>query len=132
MEQPSNEEAVPNDKERELSFEEQLVLAEVLLQAVDRRNRFTEGFGGFDTFAEAWQHVGDNRKVYDELEASVTQARRELDEKISDKKSFVDQLRNTGHEDFAKSISSMFGVSSKNAKPSKGGIFSRFSKSDKK
>ena len=127
MEQPPSGETPPN-QERELSFEEQFALATALVQAVDRRNRFTEGFGGFDTFAEAWQHVGDNRKVYDELESAVTRTRRELDEKIADKKVFVDQLRNTGHEDFASRISSMFNASSKTRKIAKGGFFSRFRK----
>lgn len=125
---PSGESSLDNRENRELSFDEQLTLATVLLQAVDKRNRFVEGYGGFDTFAEAWQHVGDNRAVYDELEKAAARARQELDEKITDKKAFVEQLRNAGHEDFANRIASMFGVSSKVKKESKGSIFSRFRK----
>ncbi|MBI4114579.1 MAG: hypothetical protein HY445_01910 [Candidatus Niyogibacteria bacterium] len=126
MEKLSKEELTPKNEERKLSFEEQLVLAKALFHGVDKRNMFIEGHGGFDTFAEAWQHVGDNRAVYDELEAAVTRARQELDEKIPDKKVFVGQLSDAGHEDLAKRIARMFGVAPKTQKVSKSGLFSRF------
>ena len=90
MEQSSNKESsLGNQENKELSFEEQLALAGILLKAVDKMNMFIEGHGGFDTFAEVWQHVGDNRKIYDELEEAVTQSRQEFDEKIANKKAFV-------------------------------------------
>ena len=72
MEKPPSGEITPMSEERELSFKEQFVLTDVLFKAVDKRNKFIESFGGFDTFAEASQHVGDNRAVYDELEEAVT------------------------------------------------------------
>ncbi|MEK7520303.1 MAG: hypothetical protein AAB581_03635 [Patescibacteria group bacterium] len=113
--------------EQELPFEEQLALATALCEAVNNRNRFTDGYGGFDTFAEAWQHVGDNRQKYDELADAVSRTRQELDEKVSDKGAFVEQLKNAGHDDVANRIASMFSVS-----PKREGIVSRLRKKFRK
>lgn len=113
-----------NDQEKELSFEQQTSLARVLFSAVHDRNDFIERFGGFDTFAEAWQHVGDNRKVFDEMELAVENARKEFDQKISDKKQFANNLRNSGEVEMADLISMMFGSYTKEP-ATKGGILSR-------
>ena len=94
----------------------------------DNRNKFTEAHGGFDTFAEVWQHVEGKMEEYDKLDDAALQARKELDEKISDKKSFAQQLKVAGYDNFAERISSMFSVSSKTRKAPEGGFFSRFRK----
>jgi hypothetical protein len=84
----------------------------------------------------AFGRPGDVYRFYEINPQVVDVANREFtflgDSGIADKKAFVDQLRNTGHEDFASRISSMFGVSSRITKPSRRGIFSRFRKNDKK
>src|SRR3989344_8119901 len=113
MEQPRSGERAPENKgEGELSFERAFSLAVVLLDAVDARNRFTEAQGGFDTFADVGQHAEGMREAYDKLEEAVSQARREFDEKVHDKKAFVLQLRAMGRKGFADRIASRFGVSS--------------------
>ena len=133
MEQPPNGKRVPENRgEGELSFERAFSLAVALLDAVDTRNRFTEAHGGFDTFAEVWQHVGDKREEYDKMEEAVSRARQEFDEKVHDKKAFVLQLRAMGRKGFADRIASMFGVSSEVPGSSRGGIFSRFRKKREK
>ncbi|MEK7642198.1 MAG: hypothetical protein AAB392_00155 [Patescibacteria group bacterium] len=76
-----------------LSLEEQVDLVKKLLDAVDVREKFIERMGGFDDFADVHQHVGDNRKQYDELWATYEAARNEFDQKISDKKVLVEHLR---------------------------------------
>src|SRR3989344_3830857 len=75
------------------------------LMPYDNRNKFTEAHGGFDTFAEVWQHVEGKREEYDKLDDAALQARKELDEKISDKKSFAQQLKVAGYDNFAERIS---------------------------
>ncbi|HEY4479657.1 MAG TPA: hypothetical protein VI981_04880 [Candidatus Paceibacterota bacterium] len=133
MEQPPSGERAPENRgEGELSFERAFSLAVALLDAVDTRNGFTEAHGGFDTFAETWQHVEGKRKEYDVMEEVVLWARREFDEKVHDKKAFVLQLRAMGRKGFADRIASMFGVSSEVPKSSRGGIFSRFRKKREK
>lgn len=118
---PIEETASDNSQEQELSFEEQVALATTLFQAVDDRNVFIQRQGGFDTFAEAGQHVNGMRGVYDSMEDAVSVARQEFDEKVVDKSAFVSQLRSVGNDALADVIASMFGVS-------KGNIFSRFFK----
>lgn len=111
MEKPPNREITPdNQQEQELSFDQQVALATNLFKAVDDRNVFIERQGGFDTFAEVGQHVGDMRFVYDEMENAVSIARQEFDEKISDKKEFVKQLRIAGNDAIADLIARMFSV----------------------
>lgn len=128
---PTNDQ-VPNNQE-ELSFDKKVSLAKAVFDAVNTRNNFTEMHGGFDDFAEVWQHVGDNRKVFDEMESAVTNARKEFDEKISDKKQFVEDLRNLGEVEVADMISSMFGISHQKENKPKGTIFSNiFKKGGKK
>ena len=113
---------VPNNSEKELSFEEKTSLAKALFEAVNARNNFTEMHGGFDDFAAVHQHVGDNRKIYDEMESAVTNARKEFDEKVSDKKQFLEDLRNSGEVETADMMALMFSISKKGDKPK--GIFS--------
>ncbi len=94
----------------ELPFEEQLQLAVRLSEAVDDRNKFTSNFGGFDTFAEAGQHVDNNRTIFNNLELAVSEARADLDSKIQNKKMFVERLKKESHDGLAKRISQMFKV----------------------
>ena len=54
--------------------------------------------------------MGDMRSVYDEMENAVSIARQEFDEKISDKKEFVKQLRIAGNDALADLIARMFSV----------------------
>lgn len=122
MERPPRIEKTPdNQQEQKLSFDQKLTLATVLFDAVNKRNTFIQAQGGFDTFAEAGQHVGDMRNVYDEMEDAVSIARKEFDEKISDKREFVKQLKDAGNDDIADMLGGMFGVP-------KGGVFSRIFK----
>ncbi len=94
MEKPPRIERAPNgEQEQGLSFDQQIALATALSDAVNERNRFIQAQGGLDTFAEAGQHMKGMREAYDELEDTVSRARKEFDEKISDKKEFVKQLR---------------------------------------
>lgn len=104
-------EGVPtNNLEQELSFDEKVALAETLFEAVNARNDFTERHGGFDDFADVHQHIGDNRKKFDEMEVVVTEARKEFDEKITDKKQFMEDLISKGDVDLANLISLMFNI----------------------
>lgn len=91
-----------------LSIEQRIQLARELVDAVNTRNQFTEERGGFDTFAEVWQHVEGNREEYDKLESEVTQLRKELDEKVVDKKALIKELRRLGEKDVADRIAAMF------------------------
>jgi hypothetical protein len=107
-----------NKQEQELSFNEQLSLAQTLANAVNNRNDFIKNQGGFDTFAEAGQHVMGGRASYDGLEQKVTDARKQFDEQVLDKKGFVTKLRSVNESDLADMMSSMFNIS-------KGNIFTR-------
>lgn len=103
MEKSPSWETNPDDKyEKELSFDQQVELATVLSKAVGRRNVFIKGQGGFDTFAEAAQYAPEMRKVYDNMEKAVSEARQEFDAKISDKEEFVNKLRKTSKGRFDK------------------------------
>jgi hypothetical protein len=114
MEKPTEGETMPdNRQEQELSFDQQLELAKVLFDAVDERNVFIKRQGGFDTFAEAGQYIEGMRDTYDKMEEDVSKARREFDEKVFDKKGFVNKLKEMGKNDLADTITSMFGVSKK-------------------
>ncbi len=122
MEKPPSGKTTPeNQQEQELSFDQQVELAKVLFNAVNDRNAFIKRQGGFDTFAEVGQHVNGMRNAYDEMEAAVSSARQDFDEKISDKKEFVKKLKDIGEDDLANTISRMFSVP-------KESIFSRFKK----
>ncbi|MCF7835567.1 MAG: hypothetical protein K9M15_00360 [Candidatus Marinimicrobia bacterium] len=88
----------------------QITLAKALTRANDERNRFIEQFGDFDTFAEVWQHVGNNRELFDELSAKALDAREEADKNILDKRAFVEYLQTTGEKDLACRISKIFGI----------------------
>jgi len=127
MEKPPGGEMPPN-QEKELPFEEQVALATKLIQTTDERNRFIEGFGGFDNFAEAWQHVDDNRARYDEYEKKVLLLRQEIQDKISDKKAFVEQLKEAGHDTLADQIAKMFAFYIPKEKKVKDSFLSRFRK----
>lgn len=93
------------------SFEESVSLAKKLFELVDERNQFITSQGGFDTFAEATQYMGDNRKGYDEMSTAFSLARKEFDGKVVDKKSFVESLRTNGENALADRISTMFQIS---------------------
>ena len=111
MEQPPNEEKIHDSRqEQELSFDQKIALATALNKAVDERNIFIKRQGGFDTFAEVGQHVGDMKASYDTLEDDVSRARQEFDSKIHNKKEFVEKLRGLEENALADRIASMFGV----------------------
>jgi len=125
MERPPKREVSPDvQQERELSFDQQLALATALSDAVDKRNVFIQAQGGFDTFAEAGQHVDGMRDEYDKMEDAVSRARKEFDEKIPDKGKFIEQLRNTGNDALADMISVVFNF----FKDSRSSVFSRIFK----
>jgi hypothetical protein len=117
----SPEKAITDKQEVILSFSEQLSLAQHLVDAVNKRNDFIKNQGGFDTFAEAGQHVAGGRASYDALEQKVTDARKQFDEQVLDKKAFITRLRSVNESDLADTISSMFTIP-------KGNIFSRLFK----
>jgi len=122
MEKPPNEETNPdNQQEQELSFDQQVESAKVLFDAVEKRNVFIQGQGGFDTFAEAGQYVNDMRAAYDKMEDALSSAMQDFDKKIVDKKEFVEKLKDMGEDDLADTIGGMFGVSNES-------LFSRFKK----
>lgn len=109
MEKPPNEEIAPgNREEQELSFDQQVELAKVLFNVVDKRNIFTEQQGGFDTFAEVGQHVDGMRDTYNKLEEDVNTARQDFDEKISNKKEFFKKLKDAGENNLSDTIGRMF------------------------
>ncbi len=111
MEKPPNGEAIPDNKqEQELTFDQQVALATNLFKAVDDRNVFIKRQGGFDTFAEVGQHVGDMRSDYDKMENTVSITRQEFDEKVSNKKEFVKKLRIAGNDVLADLVIRMFSV----------------------
>lgn len=93
-----------------MSFEDQLALATALFEAVDARNEFTDSFGGFDSFAEMGQHVGDNRKIHDELQNKFADLRKEFDTKIPNKSVLVEQLKAAGKNKVAERIEKMFSL----------------------
>ena len=114
MEKPTGGETMQdNRQEQELPFDQQLELAKVLFDAVDERNVFIKIQGGFDTFAEVGQYIKGMKDAYDKMEEDVSKARREFDEKVFDKKGFVNKLREIGENDLVDRITSMFGVSKK-------------------
>ncbi|MEK9175036.1 MAG: hypothetical protein AAB795_00415 [Patescibacteria group bacterium] len=112
MEQiPGDESILNKTQEQELSFDQKLILAQTLNRAVDNRNTFIQRQGGFDNFAEVGQHTDNLRSVYDDLERAVTNARKEFDENVHNKKEFVQQLKNIGeNNNLAIRISSIFAV----------------------
>ncbi|MBX4200361.1 hypothetical protein KW790_02805 [Candidatus Parcubacteria bacterium] len=98
------------NQEAEISMEGQAELARSLSEAVDAREEFIDKLGGFDDFAEVHQYVGDNREVYNSLDDEVSRIRKELDEKVLDKKVLVDYLVSHDEAKLAARISRMFGV----------------------
>ena len=97
-------------KGQEQSFEEQMLLAKALYDAVDARNDFTERLGGFEDFAAVHQYVDGNREKYDKLEDACNEVRKKFDETVTDKKPFVEHLRNIGETKLADRITRMFRV----------------------
>ena len=121
MEGPPLDETPPEEQhEIPLTFEEQIALADVLRNAVNNRNQYIRGQGGFDTFAEVGQHFNNSRAEYERMEDVVTQARADFDQKVPDKNEFVRQLKDERNEELASLIARMFGV--------KTGFFSRIFK----
>lgn len=116
--------------EQPLSFEEELALARALTDAVDRRNQFIAGYGGFDNFAESWGNLTEPRAEYDKYEDAYNQARKEFDEKVLDKAGFVKKAREIGNGRIVDDISMMFGVAQE--RRSKEKFFSRIFNGDRK
>lgn len=112
IEEPPNKKTTSdNRQEAPIPFKERLNLARALLDAVKDRNDFIARQGGFDTFAEAGQYMGGMRESYDKLEEAVSEARKEFDEKVPDKKKFVGESASGNEKNLAELISSMFNVS---------------------
>lgn len=105
-------------------------MARALTDATDRRNRFIEGYGGFDNFAESWGNLPKQRAEYDRYEDVYNQARKAFDEQVLDKTGFVKKAREMGNDRIADDISMMFGIAQK--KSQKGKFFSRIFKGGKK
>src|SRR3989344_2123835 len=111
MEQmPTGGKTHDNQQEREISFEEQIALAEALHTATKERNDFVIRQGGFDTLAEA-----DAR------------AKKELKERITNKEEFVRKLKDAGHTEAARTVALRFEVASPEDMP-KGSAIRRFFK----
>lgn len=91
-------------------MEEWASLARALAKANDERNLFTERFGGFDNFAEVWQYVGDNRKLYDKLADKAEGALKRVEEEVSDKKVLVKYLKSLGEKKLARRMSRILGT----------------------
>ena len=91
-------------------MEEWANLARALVKANDERNLFTEQFYGFDNFAEVWQHVGNNRELYDKLSDKALEALKRVEEEVSDKKALVKYLKSLGEKDLARRMSRILNV----------------------
>ncbi|MCK5022068.1 MAG: hypothetical protein KAR54_02370 [Candidatus Pacebacteria bacterium] len=89
-------------------MEKQADLARALARANNERNRFVEQFVDFDTFAEVWQHVGNNREEYDKLVNKASDALNEIKEKVSDKKALVEYLKSISESELAERMSKIF------------------------
>lgn len=98
-------------QESEISFNEQMTLAKDLLVVISEMDRFIVNHGGdFDTFAESFQHVGNLRGEHDQLQSKVSKLKKEFDEKIVDKKQFVNKLRSVNEEELADFVAKLFRV----------------------
>jgi hypothetical protein len=93
-------------------FTEQLHLAQEMLAYANERNKFAQNVGGgdFEGFATIGQHVGDNRKKYDDLHKEFEKYRKDFDEAVPDKKAFVKKLRSMNENELADAVASMFRV----------------------
>lgn len=100
----------PVEYKDEVSFEDAFLLAKALLDAVKARNKYTDGFGGFDDFADVHQHVGNRREVYDGLVSAYNDARKAFDDQVKNKLGFVKKLEEHGDTELAKSIRAMFNL----------------------
>ena len=86
-----------------------LELLKQLRAANAARERFTDGFGGFDTFAEVWQYVGDNRAQFDTLSAEAERLRRAFSTLPTEvKKEMVVYLRTGGDKETASWLEKYF------------------------
>ena len=117
-------EHIPKDNE---ILNEQIILAETLFDAVNKRDNFVQSQGGLDNIYDlAWFNGEEIRKSFEQLQEQVTNARKEFDEKVTNKEEFVRSANERGHHSAADLIKKMF-IDSKLTK-SEGGIFSRFFK----
>lgn len=108
METPSAK-TVQNTEQKELALEEKLALAYKMTQTSEDLNRFIEGYGGFDTFAESWANLKQPRADYDRLQDAANTARNEFNEKVADKAEIVLKLREAGRDRVADRIITLFG-----------------------
>ncbi|GEM_PF-6745357 len=105
----TNEVPEGDSLEKELSFEDQVALANTLLEVVNERNGFIDRQGGFDDFAQVGQYMDGMRESYDEAERMVMQAREEFDRRVPDKETFITKLKSIGgQERLVSLISTMF------------------------
>ena len=124
---PTGGKTPDNQQEREISFEEQITLAEALYTATKERNDFIMRQGGFDTFAEAGQYAPGMREAYDQLAEADARAEKELNEKIKDKQELVGKLKDAGHTEAARTVALRFEIASPEDMP-KGSAIRRFFK----
>jgi uncharacterized radical SAM superfamily Fe-S cluster-containing enzyme len=85
----------------EINFEQSLILAKNLKEAITNRNNFVEGFGGSDVFYSAIVHIDDNRKRYDALQAKYDLAKEAFDHGVKDRKKLVKKLRSVNENELA-------------------------------
>lgn len=102
---------LPN-KQENVSFGEQLHLAQEMLSYANERNKFAQNTGGgdFEGFAAVGQHVWDNRAKYDALHQEFEKFRQKFDASVPDKKAFVKKLRSMNENELADAVASIFGV----------------------
>jgi len=114
---PTGGKTPDNQQEREISFEEQITLAEALYTATKERNDFIMRQGGFDTFAEAGQYAPGMREAYDQLAEADARAEKELKERITNKEEFVRKLKDAGHTEAARTVALRFEIATPEEKP---------------
>jgi len=102
--------ATPAQEKSPISFEKQVVLAENMIKAVEKRENFVRGEGGFDTFAEVGQHVEGGREIYDRLNSEAHTAIEAFDAQVSDRQKFVGLLRSSGKEALAEQFGATFNI----------------------
>lgn len=92
----------------ESSLEHNISIAEELYRNVSDRNTMVSNNGGFDTFSVVMYGIPSLKEDYDRYSEAVSRLRKELDEQVSDKPAFVEELNKLGKKEVAERIKSMF------------------------
>ena len=98
----------PNKQEK--TFEEQIELARLLIEAVSRRNELLRRYPDWDDMVVFVNANQNNRDLYEGMEKTANEARKKFDQEVSDKKAVIDYFRQSGETDNADLISMMFRV----------------------